>query len=96
MPVKRTIPYKSGIFFITFTCHQWLPLIIKVNGYDIFYNWFDHLKSNGHFINGYVITPNHVHALISIISTKQSIKTIIGNGKRFMAYEIIERLKKKQ
>ena len=35
---------------------------------------------------------NHVHALISFINTKQSINTIIGNGKRFMAYEIIQRL----
>jgi REP element-mobilizing transposase RayT len=93
MPVKQTIPYNSGIFFITFTCHQWLPLIDKTNGYDIVYNWFDHLKGKGHYINGYVIMPNHVHALISFIDTKQSINTIIGNGKRFMAYEIIERLK---
>ena len=36
--------------------------------------------------------PNHVHALISFINAKQSINTIIGNGKRFMAYEIIKRL----
>ena len=35
---------------------------------------------------------NHVHALISFINTKQSINTIIGNGKRFMACEIIQRL----
>ena len=93
MPVKQTIPYNTGIFFITFTCHQWLPLIDKTNGYDIVYNWFDHLKTKGHYINGYVIMPNHVHALISFIDTKQSINTIIGNGKRFMAYEIIGRLK---
>lgn len=39
--------------------------------------------------------PNHVHALISFISTGQSINTIIGNGKRFMAYEIIKRLQAK-
>lgn len=38
--------------------------------------------------------PNHVHALISFIDTKQSINTIVGNGKRFMAYEIIARLEK--
>ena len=63
------------------------------NGYDIVYNWFDHLKTKGHYINGYVIMPNHVHSLISFIDTKQSINTIIGNGKRFMAYEIIGRLK---
>jgi DNA phosphorothioation-dependent restriction protein DptG len=36
--------------------------------------------------------PNHVHALISFVNTKQSINTIVGNGKRFMAYEIINRL----
>lgn len=45
-------------------------------------------------MNGYVIMPNHFHALISFINTRQSINTIIGNGKRFMAYEIIERLQK--
>jgi REP element-mobilizing transposase RayT len=92
MPVKQTIPYNSGTFFITFTCHKWLPLIEKVNGYDIIYNWFTHLKNNGHYLNGYVIMPNHVHALISFTATKQSINTIIGNGKRFMAYEMIKRL----
>jgi REP element-mobilizing transposase RayT len=94
MPVRRTIPHNSGMFFITFTCHQWLSLIDIVNGYDIVYNWFNHLKNKGHFINGYVIMPNHVHALLSFINTKQSINTIVGNGKRFMAYEIIERLVK--
>ena len=92
MPVKRNIPYTSGMFFITFTCHKWLPLLAKVNGYDIIYKWFDLLKDNGHSVNGYVVMPNHVHALISFINTKQSINTIIGNGKRFMAYEIIQRL----
>ena len=80
------------MFFITFTCHNWLPLIDKVSGYNIIYNWFDHLKEKGHFINGYVIMPNHIHLLVSFINAKQSINTIIGNGKRFMAYEIIKRL----
>ena len=94
MPVKQIIPYNSGIFFITFTAHKWLPLIHKTDGYDMVYGWFDHLKSKGYFINGYVIMPNHVHILISFINAKQSINTIIGNGKRFMAYEIIERLTK--
>ena len=92
IPVKRTIPHNSGTLFVTFTCHQWLPLIEKTNGYDIIYKWFDHLKSYGHHTNGYVIMPNHVHVMISFINAKQSINRIIGNGKRFMAYEIIKRL----
>lgn len=36
--------------------------------------------------------PNHLHALISFIDTKQPFNTIVGNGKRFMAYEMIKRL----
>ena len=92
MPVKRTIPYLSGTYFITFTCHQWLPLIEKTNGYDIVYKWFDHLKSKDHFLNGYVIMPNHVHTLISFTETSQDINTIVGNGKRFMAYDLVNRL----
>jgi len=94
MPVKRTITKNYGTYFITFTCHKWLPLINTINGYDIVYSWFDHLKSKGHFINGYVIMPNHVHMLVSFNNSSQKINTIIGNGKRFMAYEMIKRLQK--
>ena len=70
-----------------------MPLIDKVDGYNIVYKWFDYLKSQGHFINAFVLMPNHVHAVISFIETGQSINNIIGNGKRFMAYDIIKRLK---
>jgi REP element-mobilizing transposase RayT len=96
MLVKRHITDPDGVYFITFTCHQWLPLLAQTNGYDLVYNWFDHLKSKGHYIAGYVIMPNHVHALIAFRSTGQSINTIVGNGKRFMAYELVKRLKEQQ
>lgn len=36
--------------------------------------------------------PNHLHVLIDFSSAK-SINTIVSNGKRFMAYTIVERLK---
>ena len=93
MPVKRAIPYSYGTFFITFTCYKWMSLIDKVNGYDIVYKWFDYLKAQGHFVNAFVIMPNHVHVIISFIETEQSINNIVGNGKRFMAYDTIKRLK---
>jgi REP element-mobilizing transposase RayT len=92
MAVRQTIPYNHGIFFITITCHKWLPLIEQTNSYDAVYNWFDHLKSKRHYIIGYTIMPNHLHALIGFQNTGKSINTIIGNGKRFMAYEIVKRL----
>lgn len=93
MPVKRKIIEPDGNYFITITCHQWLALIEQTRGYDLVYNWFDHLKSKGHFIKGYVIMPNHLHALIVFRNAGQSINTIVGTGKRFIAYEIINRLK---
>lgn len=43
---------------------------------------------------GYVIMPNHIHAVISFNDNGQSINTRIGNGKRFLAYGIVERLQK--
>lgn len=94
MPSRRSIPYDFGIFFITFTCSDWMPLIEITNGYDVIYKWFDLLKTKTHYILGYVIMPNHVHVLIAFRKTDQNINTIIGNGKRFMAYEIIDRLQK--
>ena len=93
MPVRKDIPYNEGLFFITFTCFKWLPLIDLTNSYDLVYGWFDYLKKQNHRIVGYVIMPNHVHALIDFVRSTKKINTVIGDGKRFIAYEIIKRLK---
>jgi len=94
MPVNKEHIYEPGIYFITFTNYKWLPLFKITNAYDLVYNWFDALKPMGHSVLGYVIMPNHVHALIGFVETKKSINTIIGNGKRFIAYDIVDRLQK--
>ncbi len=92
MPVKRKIPFDNGHFFITFTCYNWLQLFAITDGYDLVYNWFDTLKKQSHYITGFVIMPNHVHATIAFRKTAKSINTIIGDGKRFIGYAIIDRL----
>lgn len=91
MPVRKMIAEKNGIYFITFTCTKWLTLFKLCNAYDVVYKWFDYLKQNKHYIIGYVIMPNHVHAVIAFSNTEKSINTIISNGKRFMAYELVKR-----
>jgi REP element-mobilizing transposase RayT len=94
MSVRKAIPEYDGIFFITFTCWKWLPLFQLSDGYNAVYKWFDFLKGQGHFITAYVIMPNHIHALIAFRNTQGvSINSIVGNGKRFIAYEIIKKLK---
>ncbi len=92
MPVRRQISEPFGIYFITFTCARWLHLFSITNTYYIVYNWFDYLKLQGHYIVGYVIMPNHVHTIIGFKNTGKSINTIVGNGKRFMAYELVSQL----
>jgi REP element-mobilizing transposase RayT len=57
------------------------------------YNWFHYLCIQGDHIIGYVILPNHVHALIAFKNSGKNINTIVGNGKRFIAYDLVERLK---
>jgi|SRR5215203_1464062 len=96
MSVRRAIPEKDGIYFITFTCKNWLPLFELTNSYNAVYKWFDHLKTNGHYITGYVILPNHLHVLIGFKALTKSINTVVSNGKRFIAYEIVKRLKKQK
>ncbi len=92
MAVKTPIDYTEGMYFITFTCQDWLSLFEITKSYDKVYKWFDHLKTKGHYVKGYVIMPNHLHALIDFGISVKSINTMVSNGKRFMAYEIVNRL----
>jgi REP element-mobilizing transposase RayT len=93
MPVHTKVD-KEGIYFITFTCYEWLPLIEISGGYDLVYNFFNVLATQGHTVLSYVIMPNHLHFLLHYNGDK-NLNTVIGNGKRFMAYEIIKRLEAK-
>jgi REP element-mobilizing transposase RayT len=93
MPVRTTIQGSEDTLFITFTCYKWLPLIEITNSYDLVYKWFDYLRSKDHLVTGHVVMPNHIHALIYFSKTDKSINKIVGDGKRFMPYEIVKRLK---
>ena len=97
MPVRFQHDNQShSIYFITFTCHKWRNLFSITNTYDAVYKWFEALYHKHHRVLGYVIMPNHVHALIYFPEMKKSLNSIIGNAKRFMAYEIIKRLEEQK
>lgn len=46
-------------------------------------------ENYGNKIYGYAIMPNHIHILIKITDKSPKLATLIGNGKRFLAYQII-------
>ena len=91
----ETVVGSKGIYFITFTCYNWLPLIDAAGAYTDVYNFFDVLKQKGHCIVGYVIMPNHVHLLLHYCGEGATLNLLVGNGKRFMAYSIVKRLQEK-
>ncbi|NVJ45957.1 MAG: hypothetical protein HWE07_02485 [Cytophagia bacterium] len=94
MTTHKNIDLKNEIFFITFTCHEWIPLFHITNLYDYFEKWFKHLKTLHADLLGYVIMPNHFHALLFVHNDcSKTINSLISNGKRFLAYEIVKRLK---
>jgi len=86
-------PKDKVLYFITFSCYEWLDLIEITNTYDMVYKWFDYLHIRQARIMGYVIMPNHIHMLLYFHTMSKSINVIVANGKRFLAYEIIKRLK---
>ena len=85
-----------NMYFITFTCYNWMHLFEITNAYDIVYKWFSYLRTNkiAETIS-YVIMPNHLHCILYFENETFDLNKIVGNGKRFLAYEIIKRLKTK-
>ena len=62
------------------------------NGYDMVYTWFAVLKRDAIEVAGYVILPNHVHCILYFPKACFNLDKILSNGKRFMAYEFVNRL----
>jgi REP element-mobilizing transposase RayT len=83
---------RPGIYFITFTCYKWLPLIAKTNTFYVVHHFLSQLNQKGHQVVGYTIMPNHVHLLLFFAGDARSLNTVIGNLKRFIGYEIIKQL----
>ena len=97
MSVRLTqVPLFNSTYFITFTCFHWKPLFKLSNKYDAVYSWFDALYLRHIFVSGYVIMPNHLHALLCFRNTTQSLNQVIANGKRFLGYSIIKGLEEKK
>ena len=84
---------QPSLYYITFTCHQWLPLFEITNSYDLVYNWYEVIKIKyGIKTTDYIIMLNHVHCILFFPTEKYDLNKIVSNGKRFMAYEIVKRL----
>ena len=93
MAIRTKHEISDNTWFITFTCYDWLPLFELTQSYDLVYKWLK-LADEKYQIKtiGFVIMPNHVHLLLYLTDENVNLNTIISNAKRFMTYDIIERL----
>jgi putative transposase len=93
MAIKLKHSNTFSTYFITFTCIKWIPLFDITQSYDTVYKWFSVLKEkhNGDIVS-YVIMPNHLHIIVHFKDEAFNLNNIVSNGKRFIAYEIINRL----
>jgi REP element-mobilizing transposase RayT len=92
MSVRKLQRTDGAVFFCTFTCWAWLPLIERTQAYDRVYNWMHIARAKGFRFFGYVIMPNYIHAIV-FSPAGQSINALLSNGKRFLAYDIVSRLR---
>ena len=85
MSTRTTHSYNAALYYITFTCHQWLSLFETTNSYDLVYKWFEVIKEKyGIKTTAYTIMPNHVHCILFFPTEHFDLNKIVGNGKRFM------------
>ncbi|MEO5892554.1 MAG: hypothetical protein ABIQ31_20070 [Ferruginibacter sp.] len=93
MAIKFKHSDSFSTYFITFTCVEWLSLFEISQTYNSVYKWFAILKTTYNAdVVAYSIMPNHLHIILHFHETGFNLNTIVSNGKRFLAYEIIAQL----
>jgi len=86
---------RSTFYFVTFTCYRWLSLIDKCSLHDYLPGWIKQINKRGILNCGYVFMPNHIHLLVFVKKRSKGLNHVMGEAKRFLAYEIVSRLKQK-
>ena len=95
MPVRfQHDQLANSVYYITFTCYKWKHLFSISQAYDAVYKWFDKLYEKRISVFSYVIMQNNLHVILHFPTMQKSLNNLIGNAKRFMAYEIIKGLEK--
>ena len=95
MPVRiQHDQLANSVYYVTFTCYKWKHLFSISQAYTAVYKWFDTLYEKNISVFSYVIMPNHLHVILHFPTMPKSLNMVIGNAKRFMAYDIIKGLEK--
>jgi putative transposase len=89
MRSRYKITDQDGIYFITSTIVEWLPVFTSQPYFDILIQSFTYCRQHkGLKLYGYVILDNHFHAIVAGASLSRT----IADMKKFTARQIIVQL----
>ena len=93
MSIRTLHQITDNTWFVTFTNHDWIPLFQITDSYHLVYKWLKLINEKYEIKTlAFVIMPNHTHFLFHLNRDNINLNKVIGNGKRFMAYDIIKKL----
>lgn len=91
MRSRHKITDKDGIYFITSTIVEWIPVFTSKPYFELMIQSLSFCRANkGLRLFGYVILENHFHALVS----GSNLSRTIADLKKFTAKTILEQLQR--
>jgi REP element-mobilizing transposase RayT len=88
MRSRYRITGQTPVYFITTSTHLWVPILFNETIFQILLDSLKYCQANkGLNIHGYVIMPNHLHAVISHQEPEQ-IPQVVRDFKRHTATKI--------
>ncbi|HYG38966.1 MAG TPA: transposase [Cytophagales bacterium] len=93
MALTYSIKDQKGIYFVTFTVHQWADVFTRKDYSEILLNSIRYCqKEKGLKIYAWVIMSNHIHMIVS--SDGKGLSDVIRDLKKYTASKIVEAIKK--
>lgn len=93
MVFAYTIKDQKGIYFVTFTVHQWVDVFTRRNYADIAVNSLQFCqREKGLMIYGWVIMSNHIHLIVQ--SNQSPLSDIIRDFKKYTATQIVKAIER--
>jgi putative transposase len=81
-----------GLYYVTFTIVEWLPVFIDVTACTIITDSFNLCIRNKHLgVNAYVIMPTHLHAILFDVEFhSERLKSTLGDMRKFTGRQLLD------
>jgi putative transposase len=89
MTKPYTIRDQSGVYFVTFTVHQWVDVFTRNEYSEILIDNLNYCISyKGLMVFGWVIMSNHMHLIVK--AKNENLSAVIRDFKKFTAKAIVK------